>query len=130
MARGRTGGANATGMKRKAAARGKVDKQGSRESNGWLWFSGIVLALAALGFGFWQKVGSRKIPDVGSSAAMEGQVASAPPPLPRSSEYLNTTAQAQYVGSEGCRDCHVDEHASYLATAHARSFRLVDPATE
>lgn len=54
------------------------------------------------------------------------------PPLPpiSPSAYVNTTAAAEYVGSETCRDCHLEWHASYLKTAHSRSFSVVDADQE
>lgn len=54
------------------------------------------------------------------------------PPIPplSATRFLNTGPDAQYIGTQQCRTCHADEHASYLATAHSRSFRQVDVAEE
>ncbi|MEX2175351.1 MAG: multiheme c-type cytochrome [Pirellulaceae bacterium] len=41
---------------------------------------------------------------------------------------MNTGPDARYVGSERCAECHADQHASYLMTAHSRSMSRVDPA--
>ncbi len=46
------------------------------------------------------------------------------PPIALSA-YLNTTSQATYVGSQNCRQCHDDEHATYSQTAHSRSLDRV-----
>src|SRR5438034_10525188 len=38
-----------------------------------------------------------------------------------SSPYLNTGANAHYVGSDACRKCHEDRHASFRRTGMGRS---------
>ena len=55
----------------------------------------------------------------------------APPLSPlTASPYLESMRQANYVGSNVCVECHRVQHASYLETAHSRSFGLVDLAAE
>ena len=46
------------------------------------------------------------------------------------SAYLNTSADAQYVGSEACRKCHEGRHASFRSTGMGRSMAVVDPTDE
>src|SRR5439155_27331538 len=53
-----------------------------------------------------------------------------PVPAPSSSPFLNTAAGVQYVGSEACRACHADRHASFRDTPMGRSMAVVDPARE
>ena len=47
-----------------------------------------------------------------------------------SSRYLNTTADAEYVGSAACRNCHEDRHASFRSTGMGRSMGVVDANAE
>src|SRR5579872_493633 len=53
-------------------------------------------------------------------------------PLPpySASLYLNTGADAHYVGVQACVKCHEKEHQSYLLTAHSRALSKVDVKTE
>lgn len=61
-----------------------------------------------------------------------------PPPPPPAASPTSTAeaprrapvAAADYVGSEVCAECHADQHASYLHTAHSKSLSLVDPEAE
>src|SRR5579859_454224 len=46
------------------------------------------------------------------------------------SPYLNTKADAQYIGSAACIRCHLDEHKSYLRTGMSRSTAEVNLDTE
>jgi doubled CXXCH motif protein/cytochrome c554/c'-like protein len=46
------------------------------------------------------------------------------------SPYLNTGPDARYVGSETCKSCHDDRHASFRRTGMGRSMAAVDPAKE
>jgi hypothetical protein len=46
------------------------------------------------------------------------------------SRYLNTRADAAYVGPEACAACHRRNHQSYLLTAHGRSLADLDPNAE
>lgn len=69
----------------------------------------------------------------GSSAGEEGPpaVTEAPPLAPLAeSPYLESMRDATYVGSQACIECHQDQHASFLQTAHSRSFGPVDLAAE
>lgn len=50
------------------------------------------------------------------------------PILPLSaSAYLNTQLNVAYVGSEACRHCHPNEHASFRRTGMGRSMAVIDP---
>lgn len=53
-------------------------------------------------------------------------------PLPAYSDtrFLNTGADAHYVGTKACAECHRGNHQSYLLTAHSRAFADLDPAGE
>lgn len=51
------------------------------------------------------------------------------PPL-TASPYLNTKADAHYVGSAACVECHRGNHASYLLTPHSRALADLDPNAE
>lgn len=42
-------------------------------------------------------------------------------PAIRLGRHLNTTAQAQYVGSDACRDCHPSQFESYQQTHHSQA---------
>jgi hypothetical protein len=46
------------------------------------------------------------------------------------SRYRNTGPDAHYVGSEVCRGCHLDRHASFRRTGMGRSMAALDPASE
>jgi hypothetical protein len=46
------------------------------------------------------------------------------------SEFLNTGADARYVGSERCLECHQDDYHAYRETGMGRSLDLLDPANE
>ncbi|MEZ6061923.1 MAG: hypothetical protein R3C19_16380 [Planctomycetaceae bacterium] len=42
--------------------------------------------------------------------------------LPRTeSPYLNTKSGVRYIGSDACRECHEQQHASFLTTQHSQS---------
>ncbi len=47
------------------------------------------------------------------------------PPI-RQAQFRNTGADAKYVGSEACIECHAGEHDSYLHTTHSRALSRVD----
>ncbi len=53
-------------------------------------------------------------------------------PLPTyaATHFLNTGADAHFVGTETCVSCHRGNHKSYLLTAHSRAFADLDPAAE
>jgi hypothetical protein len=53
-----------------------------------------------------------------------------PFPLPElsASPFLNTRPDARYVGSEACRSCHEEAHASFRSTGMGRSMAAVDAA--
>lgn len=56
------------------------------------------------------------------------------PPIPippfSSSPYLNTRADAHYVGITGCKECHETKYLSYLHTAHSQALSELNPKTE
>lgn len=47
-----------------------------------------------------------------------------------SASFRNASSAVGYVGSGVCRECHRDEHKSYLKTTHSRSLGDVDIAHE
>jgi predicted CXXCH cytochrome family protein len=51
-------------------------------------------------------------------------------PPEASSPFLNTRADAHYVGSQACTACHAEAHAGFQHTGMARSMAAVDPARE
>jgi hypothetical protein len=53
-------------------------------------------------------------------------------PLPPYTEsvFLNTRAEARYVGSAACAGCHQRNHQSYMLTAHSRALSDIDPKAE
>ena len=51
------------------------------------------------------------------------------PELPKSS-FLNTRAEARYVGSEQCQTCHEDAHDTYRETGMGRALDVLDPDNE
>jgi hypothetical protein len=55
-----------------------------------------------------------------------------PFPLPpiSASPYLNTGPDTNYVGSDACRKCHEDRHASFRHTGMGRSMAVLNPADE
>jgi hypothetical protein len=87
--------------------------------------------LLLAGFYSWQRARLPAIPQASLSRQQAPIDAGQLPPLETpSSPYLNTASDAKYVGTERCRQCHADQHETYLQTAHSRSFSLVDPARE
>src|SRR5262245_16439142 len=57
-------------------------------------------------------------------------VTSFPLPPYSASRFLNTGPDAHDIGSAACADCHRDNHASYLLTAHSRALSDLDPKAE
>jgi tetratricopeptide (TPR) repeat protein len=55
-----------------------------------------------------------------------------PFPLPAysTSRYLNTGANAHYVGIAVCAECHPNKHQSYLLTPHSQALSDLDPKAE
>jgi hypothetical protein len=53
-------------------------------------------------------------------------------PIPPFSEtrFQNTGNDARYIGIAACADCHKEQHASYVLTAHSRALAVLDPQTE
>ncbi len=50
-------------------------------------------------------------------------------PVPSSVESspLNTQGNVRYIGSAACKECHRDQHQSWLQTTHSRSMAKVSP---
>jgi hypothetical protein len=46
------------------------------------------------------------------------------------SRFRNASKDVRYVGNRVCRECHHDEHESYLKTTHSRSLAEVDVSRE
>ncbi|HUG70013.1 MAG TPA: cytochrome c3 family protein [Pirellulaceae bacterium] len=59
-----------------------------------------------------------------------GPLTVVPLPVRPVSPYLNVGPDAHYVGTQRCAECHADQHASFLRTAHSQSISEVDPARE
>jgi hypothetical protein len=53
----------------------------------------------------------------------------APPTLSKT-RFLNTAADARYIGNQACAQCHEDQFASYTLTAHSRALSRIDPSVE
>lgn len=53
-------------------------------------------------------------------------------PIPPFSEsrFLNVGDDARYIGSVECAKCHLENHKSYLLTAHSRALSDIDPSAE
>jgi predicted CXXCH cytochrome family protein len=71
---------------------------------------------------------------VGTSGPRRNDPAPAADPLPvlpvSTSPFLNTAADARYVGSEACRSCHAGRTSSFRRTGMGRSLAEVDLARE
>ena len=80
-----------------------------------IWFSTCALLAAAV----WYKT---------QYAGDENSAVPGNFPLPpiAESQYLNTKADASYIGSERCIQCHADQHASYSKTGHSRAMAEID----
>jgi tetratricopeptide (TPR) repeat protein len=101
------------------------------------WFAiglSLLLAGTALAVSFWWMLGGNGIgPDSASPPALSERALTpiaAPQLVLPDSRYLNTASAAQYVGTARCSQCHADQHATFLASAHSRSMCRVDPASE
>ena len=94
-------------------------------------FLGLAIGLAVLAYRRF-RVGPAS--QVANHPAEPGDSEPAPAaalPAPESAgPFLNAGSDATYVGSGRCAECHQDEHASYLQTAHSQSLNLVDPVNE
>src|SRR5688572_2646201 len=89
----------------------------------------LVAALAMLIAGaVWFRPPRRNDPEPGLPLELQPQRL----PLPRlaPSPFLNTRADAGYVGTDRCTQCHADQHATYLMTAHSRSMSRVKAERE
>jgi hypothetical protein len=90
------------------------------------WIMGIVLAGAAAYVGF-RRTWPPANPPAARSIAPRRFENSPPlraelPPLPLADvPFANVAPGVAFVGAEACRQCHAEEHASYLATPHSRA---------
>ena len=48
----------------------------------------------------------------------------------RSSRFLNTELDVEFVGTQACVECHEDEHESYSRTTHSRALADIDAGAE
>lgn len=112
----------------------------SRSSNShwrrWRWLSALLILAAATWWG--QSLLPRRAakpaiepnregtapspqsPEPLLSPSLSPPVLSAAPPRPPS-PFQNTSLDVAYVGSQVCRDCHVEQYDSYEKTAHRHS---------
>jgi hypothetical protein len=65
-----------------------------------------------------------------SASSPDGTGEAFPLPPLSSSPFLNTRADARYVGSAACRSCHAGAEASFRRTGMGRSLAEADPARE
>lgn len=84
----------------------------------------VVLVIAGglaggIGYGLVSRGSRTKIRDVQKASRARA-----------TSPYLNTRAEAQYVGAARCAECHEGQHQSYLGTAHAAALADIDLAQE
>ncbi len=91
----------------------------------WLLFAAVFL-LSGGAWWFWPP-GDR---DQNAQLPIENRPATMPLPPLATSKFLNATSNATYVGAQRCAECHADEHATYLQTAHSRSMSEVDPGAQ
>lgn len=79
----------------------------------------LVATVTVLVFGLWwpEPVGKPRETDGGPGDSL-------PLTPPAATRFLNT--QAQYVGSQACRECHQDETDSFAHSGMSRSMRTVD----
>jgi len=80
---------------------------------------GLLVAVVTVGISLSMLVLSRR------ASQSDGHQAEKPP-----GKSAISTSQAHFVGSQNCRQCHSDQHTSYLLTAHSRALTKVDAATE
>lgn len=83
----------------------------------------ILGVVAGLGLASWWWGGSA--PRISAPQFLVPTPGAALAALP-SSPYRNTDLSIAYVGSARCIECHPNEHASYLHTAHSRSMVALD----
>jgi hypothetical protein len=90
------------------------------------WIVGIMLTGAAA-YGVFRGTRPPDSPPAARSNAPRGSESSLPPnaelpPLPLAEvRFANVAPGVAFVGAEACRQCHAEEHASYLATPHSRA---------
>lgn len=91
----------------------------------WLLSAALAIGLLAATIWLWPGAKPNKTEtESGWSSVSFSLPAVAPSP------FQNTHSDALYVGTARCIECHADQHASFLQTAHSRSMRVVDPQQE
>src|SRR5438105_1844075 len=95
---------------------------GGLKAHWFIWLGGAC-AIAAIGCLLWLKYRPSNAAPIPATPSI---------PLPPYSEtpYRNTAAEADYIGTAACAECHRSRHASYLLTAHSRALADVDPGPE
>ena len=84
--------------------------------------AGLVLVAGIL---VWNGIES----DPGIEAEAGSQGVAPLPPVARG-EFLNAAAGVEFVGAQACAECHPEQHASWLETAHSRALDDVHPEHE
>jgi hypothetical protein len=96
-----------------------------RTPSRWYWVTAMLLLSAAVGAWSWFQHAPKQ-----TDSPSPLQAKSIPLPPITASTYLNTKSGVRYVGTDRCRECHADQHASYLQTAHSQSMSIVNPDRE
>lgn len=92
---------------------------------------GTVLGLAAIAVvATWMALQRNWTNENHETSTTPAQVEDLPLPELADSPFRDAMQAAEYVGSQACGQCHGDQHASYLESAHSRSFAVVDLASE
>ena len=112
------------------SARSKLRRQpqsAPRRSRAGLVIFGLLTAVGLLVVWQWWRTWNVSPSGVTAPPA----ITETPPPAPLAdSPYLESMRNATYVGSQACIECHEGQHASFLQSAHSRSFGSVDLAAE
>ena len=94
------------------------------------WLVPVVAVILCIGGGVvWFGPWLRGKPELSVKESLPDQAAVVSFPLTpiSASPYLNTGPDAHYLGSDACRKCHADRHASFRHTGMGRSMATVDP---
>ena len=90
----------------------------------WFVFAAAMAAIGVAAALFWRATPVQKFHPTLPKGAPIPVMAMA------SSAFENTRSDAKYVGTPRCVECHADQHATYLHTAHSRSLSAVDPSQQ